>query len=41
MIMSLVRRIVPDVSNTHTRGTVASIQAFSEPVPLALTLVTR
>ncbi len=40
-IMSVVMRMVPDTSNTQTRGPDASeTQALSEPAPLALRLVT-
>ena len=41
MMRSEVSRIAPDTSNTQVRGTVASMQALSEPAPLALRLVTR
>ncbi len=41
IIMSDVRRMVPDTSNTQTRGRcVPSTQALSEPAPLALRFVT-
>jgi hypothetical protein len=41
IMRSAVRRMVPDTSNTQTRGPVASMQALREPAPLAFTLVTR
>src|SRR5688572_24563172 len=41
IVMSAVSTIAPDTSNMQVRGPVASMQAFSEPVPLALRLVTR
>ena len=40
IIRSEVRRMVPDTSNTQTRGPVPSTQALSEPAPLALRFVT-
>jgi hypothetical protein len=40
-IMSSVMRMMPDTSNTQTRGPLKSLaQALSEPGPLALRLVT-
>ncbi len=41
MVRSEVMWIAPDTSNTQVRGTVASMQALSEPAPSALRLVTR
>ena len=40
-ISSVVSLMTPETSNTQVRGPEASMQAFSEPVPLALIFVTR
>ena len=40
MMRSEVNLITPDTSNTQVRGPLASMQALSEPEPLAFTLVT-
>src|SRR5690606_2117189 len=40
IVRFFVSRIVPDTSNTHTRGPEAATQAPSEPAPDSLRLVT-
>ena len=41
MVTSSVSLIAPEISKMQVRGPVASMQAFNDPAPSALRLVTR